>query len=292
MVIANNIKLKTLEGIKYKFPKNIYYIMKESLNRANQKLDNVIVYTGGVGSGKSNLSKGANGTYNETFRKKSYTLDDVYFLIDTVLGAFDNQNNKGDPINYDEAIQGASGKDGMTKLGKKLRVALITKRTKRHLISLCVDNPKELNDKIIERCLAWYHVFYVRTKKGKYVKGLFKVFSREDLRTVYNDLKNYKYRFVEEHPIYKKNINTYKSYDYSDLFYNEKDYDLKKGAETSHLDGEDVKSNALSEKEERNIKIVAGAELGVKQVVLAQKYNLSISGIQKILRQAAIPPLI
>ena len=286
--IINNIKLKTLNGETYKFPKNIYYVMKEAVNRSNQKLDNVIIYTGSVGSGKSNLSKGANGTYSEVIRKKPYTLDDVYFLIDKVLESFDRQDNKGSVINYDEAIQGASGRDGISKLGKKLRVALITKRTKRHLISLCVDNPKELNDKIIERCLAWYHVFYIRTNKGKYVKGLFKVFKKEDLRTIYNDLKNYKYRFVEEHPIFKKNIHIYKSYDYSDIFYNEEQYDLKKGEETSNLEDDD-KSKPLDDKRIRNIKIVAGSELGVKQAVLASAYGLSISGIQKILRETTLP---
>jgi len=289
MVVSSNITLKSLEGVEYKFPKNIYWVLKETINRASQKLDNVIVYTGGVGSGKSNLSKGANGTYNEVFRNKPYTLDDVYFMIDKVLESFDNQENHGDPINYDEAVQGASGKDGITKLGRKLRVALITKRTKRHLISLCVDNPKELNDKIIERCIAWYHVFYIRTNKGKYVKGLFKVFSKEDLRTVYNDLKNYKYRFVEEHPIFKRNLNIYKSYDYSDLFYDEKAYDEKKGTETSNMDDDNPKSKGLDEKSIRNIKIQAGAELGVKQAVLAKQFDLSISGIQKILRESAIP---
>lgn len=285
MVVANNIILKTLNGESYKFPKNMYYVLKESINRSKQKLDNVIVYTGGVGSGKSNLSKGANGTYNEHFRNKPYGLDDVYFLIDKVLESFDKSDNKGDPINYDEAVQGASGRDGMSKLGKKLRVALITKRTKRHLISLCVDNPKELNDKIIERCLAWYHVFYIRTAQGKYVKGLFKVFSKEDLRLVYNDLKNYKYRFVEEHPIFKRSVNTYKSYDYSNIFYNEDEYDKKKGLETSNLDGDEKesKSKRLSEKEKRNIEIRAAAELGVKHRVLAEKYELSLGGIQKIL---------
>lgn len=281
MVVANNIKLKTLSGDEYKFPKNLYFVLKEAVNRSKQKLDNVIIYTGSVGSGKSNLSKGANGTYNEVLRGKPYTLDDVYFLIDKVLESFDRQDNKGAPINYDEAIQGASGRDGITKLGKKLRIALITKRTKRHLISLCVDNPKELNDKIIERCLAWYHVFYIRTNKGKYVKGLFKVFAKEDLRTIYNDLKNYKYRFVEEHPIFKRNIDTYKSYDYSNIFYDEKDYDLKKGEETSNLDSnEDKKDNKQQLQRDRAIMILK--ENGLTQSQISKGIGLSRSTIADI----------
>lgn len=278
MVIANNIKLETLDGLEYKFPENMYYVLKEAVNRSSQKLDNVIIYTGAVGSGKSNLSKGANGTYSEHFLVRPYTLDDVYFLIEKVLESFDMKDNKGAPINYDEAIQGASGKDGMSKLGKKLRTAFITKRTKRHLISLCVDNPKELNDKVIERCIGWYHVFLVRTIKGKYIKGLFKVFSKNDLRTVYNDLKKYKYRFVEDHPIYKKNINIYKSYNYSKLFYSEEEYDNKKGTETSNTDEED-NSKDNKHMQQRDNLIIELLNKGFKQQAIANIIGTSRSTI-------------
>jgi predicted XRE-type DNA-binding protein len=282
MLISNNITLETLNKDKFKFPKNVYFHLQEANNRSKQKLDNIIVVTGAVGSGKSNMMKGINGVYSECIKKRPYTLDDVYFLIDDVLKAFDRKDNKEAPIDYDEAVQGGTGKDGLTKLGFKLRKALITKRSKRHLVTLGIDNPKELNDKIIERCIAWYHIYYKRTRNGKYVKGMFKVFSARDLQRVWDDLKNYKYRFVEQHPLYQQNYKVFRCGDYTNLWFTEEAYDTKKDEQTKNI--EDVETN----KAEQQIKeaILKMREEGITQNKIAGYFGISRSNVSYIENKA------
>lgn len=239
MFVSSNYKrLKTLKGKEYDVPANVYYQLKEVKQRQLDKFDNVVIITGGVGSGKSNASKCICGTYQEYFNKKPYTLDNVYFLIEKVLDSLNATDNYGEAINYDEAVQGATGKDGITKIGYILRKAFITKRKKGHLITLCIDNPKELNDKVIERCIAWYHVYYIRTKTGRRIKGLFKVFSDKQLQQVYEDLKKGKVRFVEQHYIYRNNHKSARFKNYSNIFYDEDEYDNKKDQETNLIEGE------------------------------------------------------
>ena len=59
MFVSNDYtEIQSLDGNKYKIPTNVFYHLKEAKNRQKSKLDNVIVITGSVGSGKSNGSKG------------------------------------------------------------------------------------------------------------------------------------------------------------------------------------------------------------------------------------------
>ena len=238
-----HIYLKTLDGKEYRLPKCTYYHLTEAKNRTDQKLDALIIVTGPVGSGKSNKSMGLGGTWENHFFSREYELDKVHFSATAVSNEMDRDDNYTEVVNFDEAIQGGSSSGGITKVGKVLRSKLITKRFKKHLTITTVDSLKELNDKIIERCVAWYHVYYIRKRDGTYSKGHFKVFGPEQALKVYEDLKDKKCRDTMKHPLFMKNILKYKDDDFTNLWYTEKDYDDKKSKETSEQDDKEITLN-------------------------------------------------
>jgi hypothetical protein len=237
---SNYIILKTKDTEKeFKFPKNVFHHIKEFKNRTINKLDNIVLITGMVGSGKSNLLTGIGGVWEEQFHNRKFGLPDIYFNSEKILTEMNRLDNKTKFLGFDEAIQGSSGRDTLTKMGQIFRKGMISKRFKQHLIAFCVDSLKELNDKIIERACVWYHVSYRRLPSGNYQKGLFKVFTKKDALKVYEDLKTKKVFTTEEHYIYNNNRQWYHSTDYMGLWFDEIAYDTKKGEETDLLSDEE-----------------------------------------------------
>ena len=215
-----------------KYPDVLWYLVQNAKERVENKLDNVIIITGKVGSGKSNLALGLGILYEYMFNRK-LTLDNVHFLIEEVLQELYKHDNKTLTIIHDEAISGSSSRDVTSNFGKLLLRALITKRFKSHFLILNIDNIKELNKKVIERSVAWIHTSYVRTPKG-YVKGLFKIFGPKKAEKIYLDVKGGRFLNVETHPLYKQNTYLFKCYKYFDTIINEDEYEEKKSKYTSN----------------------------------------------------------
>lgn len=226
--MAKEIKI---DNYTLKYPDVLYYLVKNSIERVENKLDNVIIITGKVGSGKSNIALGLGLLYEHLMGRK-LTLNNIHFLIEEVLKELYRDDNRTLSIIHDEAISGSSTRDSTSSFGKFLLRALITKRFKSHFLILNIDNIKELTKKIIERSVAWIHVTYVRTPKG-YVKGLFKVFGPKKAEKVYLDMKAGKYVNIESHPIVKNNNYLFKSYKYFDTIISEEEYEKKKSLYTS-----------------------------------------------------------
>jgi len=289
------IHLETLAGVKYSIPKNSFYHLIEAHNRVKQKLDGLIIITGSVGSGKSNKAKGLAGTWENYFFNREYTLDNVHFSAEKVSEQTDRDDNKTHVINFDEAIQGGGSSAGITKVGKVFRSKLITKRFKRHLYLITVDSLKELNDKLIERCVVWYHVYYKRDKHGKYNKGFYKVFNPTQALKIYEDLKDKRCRDTMKHTYFIRNRYVFRDNNYDKVWYSEDDYDAKKSKETS--EGED----AILKLEPKHIAIFNDFKDGVPMKDLAKKYKVSkdvprnwVNKVQDVLDKYAltidIPP--
>ena len=274
--MAVTIQLKTLEGKKYRLPRIIYNILKEGHNRVSQKFDFPIIITGAVGAGKSNLLFGIGGTWQNVFLKRDFNLEHIHFISDNIIKATERTDNYKDFIGYDEAIQGATARDGMTKIGTILRKTLITKRKKGHCLVSCVDSIKELNDKILERCAVWFHIHYYRTKEGRYRRGIVKVFSPEEALKVYEDLKNKKYTKTEEHPIWKRKWKVYTLQNYADLWFPEEEYDAKKDKDTNLLEKSEAENKTL---EERDRAFVFCLKLGATQMEVAKECGVSRSTV-------------
>jgi hypothetical protein len=232
-------RLKTLDGKDFTIPKEVYYILKEGLNRVNQKLDCPFIITGSVGSGKTNLELGMGGVWQEVFLKKPFTLDNIHFRAEVISQETNRDDNFKEFIGFDEAIQGGSSRDGITKIGNVLRKTLITKRYKGHCLVACVDSLKELNDKIIERAMCWFHIHYHRQRNGRYRKGIIKIFSSQQALIVYQDLKDKKVIKTEDHYIWKQNRIQITCMNYENLWFTEDDYNKKKTEETNLIDVDD-----------------------------------------------------
>lgn len=275
-------KVETLKGDICKIPIRTYFQLKEARNRANQKLDAVVVITGPVGSGKSNKAKVIAGIWQEHFRGVSYTLDQVHFTAQAFNDKCDETDNREEVINFDEAIQGGGSKDGATKVGKIFKEKLITKRTKRHLYIMTVDSLKELNDKIIERCVAWYHVYYTRTEEGIFIKGWFKSFNPQQALAVYEDLKEKRIRDTKQHPIFRKN-NFIQRDEFCEQFYTEEEYDKKKLHDTSQqIEQEESKF----QKDRDNLIKWCVKEKGFKQREVADAIKMSNQQLSRIIAKS------
>jgi hypothetical protein len=264
-------RLKTLDGVHYTMNEVYYSILKEGYNRALQKFDNVILVTGSVGSGKTNIEIGLGGCWQNEFLKKPFSLDNIHFKAETITERTNLLDNKMEFLGYDEAIQGGSGRDGNSRVGKIFRKALVTKRTKRHFLVCCVDSLKELNDKLIERSFVWIHVYTTRDKKGKYRRGRTKIFNKKQAIIVWDDLKQKKVIDTEDHYIFKQKRITIDTMNYMGVWFNEEDYDKKKSDETNLLDT-DNKSDKVMLQRNRLIKFCL--DNGFKQIEVANVSGL------------------
>lgn len=281
-LLSTVAQLKTLDGVKYSMPKVSYFHLKEAKNRTEQKLDGLFIITGPVGSGKSNKGKLLSGTWQEHFNNHAYILDYCHFNADKFIERCDMEDNHTEAINFDEAIQGGGSKDGGSKIGKLLRTRLITKRTKRHLYIVTVDSLKELNDKIIERCVAWYHVYYIRDKDGIYQKGYFKTFSPRQALIVYEDLKDKKVRDTKQHYIFQTNKFKSRDMDASNLWYSEAEYDKKKLKETSFMESD---SNDKFKTHRNKMIVYCKDTLKAKFVEIADTLDLDPSSVREAYRK-------
>jgi hypothetical protein len=175
-------------------------------------------------------------------------------------------------LGYDEAIQGGSGRDGNTKVGKIFRKALVTKRTKRHFLVCCVDSLKELNDKLIERSFVWIHVFYTRDSKGHYRRGRTKIFNKKQAIIVYDDLKQKKVIEAGDHYIFKQRKIIYDTMNYMGVWFNEKEYDLKKSNETNLLEDDGKGSKHMIQRDKL---IMFNIQEGYTQAKIAAAAGIS-----------------
>jgi len=227
------LKWKKLNGkiVEIKYPTVLYHLTRNTISRCCNKFDNVIIITGKVGSGKSNLAIGIAMAY-EIYMNRILTLDNIHFRVEDVLTELWRDDNYTSTIIHDEAIQGSSTRDTTSNKGKFLHQALITKRYKRHLIILNIDNIKELTKKVIERSVCWIHCTYFR-KVDKYIRGVFRVFSPKDAAAIYIALKSGKIIYPEEHPIFKRNKSIHKAPYYFNYMIDEEEYEKKKDYYTS-----------------------------------------------------------
>jgi len=263
--------------IKYKFPKILYLILKRIKFRVVNKLDGLIVIDGPVGSGKSSLGHGISGTWEQQFNRR-HTIDNVQFMVESVVKFTDMENNETHVCQFDESIQGGSGRDVITKGGHMLKITLITKRRKRHLFLFIVDNIKELSSKIIERANLYINVQY-RESPESIVKGVTRIFSCREAKQIWGMYKNAQNNKMILDKI-KKKINSRKPVtvpNYSDIWFTEKEYDKKKIKETKIL-----LENTDKRVVQRDKAIMFALSLGATQQKIATAIGLTRSTIADI----------
>lgn len=260
-------------------PLRLYSALETIYYRVQNKLDGCIIITGKVGSGKTNVAKGISGTWQDFF-KNQFELKNIFFDAIEVVKFTDDETTETEAILYDEAIQGASGRDVITKAGNLLKVTMITKRRKKHLYIFIVDEIKELSKKIISRCNLLIDVDYKKVSQEKYIKGLFKMYSGAEAKDMFNLMKKGVIGTIKDYrPKKKKRIMYAKLYE--DIWFEEREYDKKKIKETALItEKENDKQNKLMQ--QRNTAVIALLDNGVTQQKVANLLGLSRSSIQDI----------
>lgn len=260
----------------------LYKAIEEMKFDADNKLDNVVIITGMVGSGKSNIGDGIAGTYQNIHLEKDYNLDMVYFSADKVTESTDKDDNIGEVIKFDEAIIGGSGRAVLTSTGQKLVESLVTKRRKRHLWIFITDEIQQLNKKIISRCKLLIDVYYYKDKSGKKPtirKGMYRMYSGREAKQIYRMIKEDKIQYVHDYKS-KDFRKDYSSMNYADIWFKEDDYENKKIVETKQIN-----SKNQGGLHQRDNLISYCYELGAKQHQIASVVGLTQQTVQTILRK-------
>jgi len=207
---------------------------------AKQRVENnwhaFIIIDGAVGDGKSNMASLLTALW-EQMNDSNITFDNVCWTTESFIKKTDRTDNFKKAIWWDEAIQGSTGRDmAMTKIGSQLTKALVTKRVKKHLYILLIDNIRRYSKDIVEFANAWIHI-----KSFGLERGYFDVYTKKNKMTfIYNAFKHYN-RNWDSYDV--KNVTKDckgKFDDFSNVFLDEQEYDKRKLEETKQI--EDKKS--------------------------------------------------
>jgi hypothetical protein len=204
-----------------KFPDKGGYYMDGYLNknlefakqRREKSWDNVFLYCGDEGSGKTTLASQACH-----FLDNDFGLDNVCFNKKQMIHALDSLP-QGSSIQFDEfALEGMAGDLGAVQ---KIIIKKITTIRKRKLsIIFVVSFPWMLKTYFVMRAQSLIRTF----SPDNLQRGFFRFYSRPNLRRMYfyGTQANHKWDFLSNYDFYGKFTNT------TGLFYNAEKYEKKK----------------------------------------------------------------
>jgi hypothetical protein len=226
----------------------LYGVLLGMRVRASKKWHNLILITGNVGDGKSSFIQGLAGM-SALLRKDYLTLDkNVCWTTDKVIAMTDRDDNYDQEIFWDEAIDGAGGRNmALTTKGNKLKKALVTKRTKRHTYFFAIDEVPEYSWKLIKLCTAWFHI------DAKLLnRGYWKCYTKKNkIKYIYDMMKEQR-KTWDSFEIKNCNPDSYGQFDnWENIFFDAKEYEKRKIQETKQAEEEEEgKKKKKKEKEE------------------------------------------
>lgn len=199
------------------------------------KLHNLVLVTGDVGSGKTTFTEGFSAVNASNVNSK-LTLDNFAWTTKNLLEFTDKEDNIDMPVIWDESIQGASGRNmALTNEGNKLKMAIVTKRFKRHTYYFLIDEINEYAWKLIKMCDAWIHI-----KRIGMTRGYFNVYTnKNNIKWLYFQFKylNRSWNHPDVNKVYPDCVGKFD--DWTDLFISESEYEKMKMKETKQLESED-----------------------------------------------------
>lgn len=162
-----HLKMNTRLGIKKIDVHGYLFGLLEALKfRVDNKYHGFIIVTGAVGEGKSTIVEKLSAIY-QNMNLRELTFDNIVWTSNAFIEKTSRKDNFDETIWWDEAIEGATGRSvGLTSKGNDLKVALVTKRTKRHLYILLVDEILEYHHKLIRMANAWIHIKSFGVQRG------------------------------------------------------------------------------------------------------------------------------
>jgi len=244
--------------------------------RLKENWDAFIIVTGSVGDGKSNLVAGITALFEHlNGRKMDY--DNVVWTSKAFVEKTDRDDNFGKAIWWDEAIQGSSGKKmALTSEGDDLKMALVTKRFKKHFYILIVDEIEEYAWKLIKKASAWIHVKTIGLQRG-----YFDIYTKSSkIKTIYRAFKEYKWDWSR---INLSSDLRGKFNKYMDVFFDQKEYDSKKLEATQIAEKEKEQKKTQMTDAQRFKLIINLKKAGFSIVKMSPILGLSPSAIDKII---------
>lgn len=219
-------------GKQIEFPKILTRHIYQSYVDYKDDFDNPYLITGEVGTGKSSMAT-LIGAVWQVLMCEELSIKNFTWITEGVIGFTDEKGNEGHIIIWDEAIQGGTGRDSITKVGHKLKITLVTKRRKKHFYIFIVDDLKEFNEKIIKRAKL---LIDMRVLKDGFRKkrGYFKIFNAEELQELYYLLKT---RTIKNIKHFRGKDSTLYRYKFKpNYLINDEEYENKKIEETNQQD--------------------------------------------------------
>lgn len=247
----------------------LYGIVKGLIKRREYNWHALILITGPVGDGKTTLGTGIAGL-DSILRNIPFGIDNIVFSNQKFNENCNRLDNFDESILYDEAIEGTTSRDiGSSSKGIAFKKKVITKRKKRHLYILCIDEIEEYAWKLIKMANCWIHVEAEMLKRGKFSVTI----DKEKIKTKYLLLKQKRYEEANKiAPDYKDC--TYMNYE--DIFFSDDEYQEKKDLETSKDDN--IEDNKDKFTEERLIAWTNLKNKGYSWPAIGEIYGMSGNG--------------
>ena len=216
----------------------LFGLMLALKHRVDNKYHAFIIITGGVGDGKSGLAEGLTGLW-ATLNDIELSFDHVVWTTDKFIEKTNREDNMCAPIWWDEAVKGAtSRKMGITSQGEELMECLVTKRYKRHLYVLLIDDITRYSETIIKMANAWIHVKAVGD-----LRGHFEAYT--DKNKISGIYRWFKYQKQSHWPrsraFWPDSRGKYMKF--NGVWLNEKEYDKRKHEETNKQRVESQRTN-------------------------------------------------
>lgn len=197
-----------------------------------------IIITGNVGDGKSGLAEGLSALW-EQLEERQLGFDNVVWVTEKFIEKIDRDDNFGHTVWWDEAIKGATGrKMAMTSLGEELLDGLVTKRFKKHLYILLIDDITRYSDTVIKMANAWIHVKAIGVDRGYFDSYVLP----HKISYIYDWFKIHK---KKSWPKDIKPDGKGKYQDYSGLFLDAEEYNKRKLEETASTKKEKINPKQL-----------------------------------------------
>jgi len=230
----------------------LYGVLLGLRTRAKNKWHNLILVTGNVGDGKSSFIQGMAGM-NAILRNNYLTLDkNVCWTTDKVIEMTDRNDNYDEEIFWDEAIDGAGGRNmALTTKGNQLKKALITKRTKRHTYFFAIDEVQDYSWKLIKMCTAWFHI-----ESNLLTRGYWKCYTKKNkIKYIYDMMKEQK-KTWDSDEIKNCSLDSYGQFDnWENIFFDAKEYEKRKIEETKQQEEDGKKKKEKETKPKENLKL-------------------------------------
>jgi len=269
------LELTDMEGKKFEAELHAYIwgLLASIKLRIDNGWHGVLIITGDVGDGKSSLAALITAVW-EKMQNRQVGYNNIVWRTLKFIELTDLKDNFGHAIWWDEAIDGATGKASITKEGTKLKNAMVTKRLKRHLYVLLIDEIEEYSWKFVKMCNAWIHVKAFGIQRGyfnAYVK-------RHKIRQIYTEFKKNK-KDWDSFEIKKIRPDCRGKYGYYfDRFFDTDEYDNKKIDETRQIEESQQESKGSNRgakitKEMMEAKKLNEGGTSVKDI--AMKYNVN-----------------